>query len=147
MVDELPDVVDLLRAAVAGGASVHLALEAVDHHGRGPVSEALRGASSSAARGAGRLADLLEDAAGVLGDHGRPLVRALVAAEREGTPLGPALEMVGRDLRALRRRRVEGAIRRLPVQLVFPLVFCTLPACVLLTVIPLAGASLAHLLG
>lgn len=145
VLDELPDVVDLLRAAVAGGASVPLALAAVDRHGRGPVSEALRGAHRSASRGAGRLADQLEDVAHQLGDHSRPLLRALAAAERDGTPLGPALELVGRDLRSLRRRRVEGAIRRLPVQLVFPLVACTLPACVLLTVVPLAGASLTHL--
>ena len=41
---------------------------------------------------------------------------------------------VGAEARLLRRRASEVAARRLPVQLLFPLVLCTLPAFALLAV-------------
>jgi tight adherence protein C len=44
---------------------------------------------------------------------------------------------VGTEARLIRRRASEVAARRLPVQLLFPLVLCTLPAFGLLTVVPL----------
>jgi hypothetical protein len=45
----------------------------------------------------------------------------------------------------LRRRRAEEDARRLPVQLLFPLVLCVLPAFGLLAVVPLLLASLQSL--
>ena len=45
----------------------------------------------------------------------------------------------------MRRRRAEEAARRLPVQLLFPLVLCVLPAFVLLAVVPLLLAAVPQL--
>src|SRR5690606_20226266 len=56
IVDELPDVVDLLRLAVASGCTVRLALDAVVRHGRGRVPDLLATALDRVHRGA-RLAD------------------------------------------------------------------------------------------
>ena len=43
------------------------------------------------------------------------------------------------------RRRAEEAARRVPGKLLFPLVFCTLPAFALLTVAPLVASALESL--
>lgn len=144
VVDELPDVVDLLALAVDSGLGPRLGVEAVARRGEGPVSEALRSACAEVARGV-RLADALERLPSELGEVVRPVTTALVAAERYGVPLLPALAQVSADLRAVRRRRADEAVRRLTVKLVFPLVMCTLPAFALLTVIPLLAGSLRSL--
>lgn len=144
VVDELPDVVDLLVLAVGSGANVRLALEAVAPRAPPVFSAALERALSRA-RGDERLADALTAAAAPLGEPARALVAALLAAERYGVPLLPALERLAADGRADRRRRADEAARRLPVVLLFPLVLCVLPAFGLLTLAPLVAGALGSL--
>ena len=73
----------------------------------------------------------------------RPLADALLASDRLGAPVGPALARLAAEQRAELRRHAEANARRVPVRLLFPLVFVVLPAFGLLTVIPtlLAGFS------
>ena len=75
----------------------------------------------------------------------RPLVSVLLASERYGTPLLPALDRVAVDARARRRVAADEAARRVPVKLLFPLVLCILPAFALLTVVPLLAGALRSL--
>ena len=141
--DQLPDVVDLLAITTAAGLPVGAALVAVDDRPGGPLGAALARASTHVRHGGGTA-----DALAVLASAGppvRPLVDALVQHDRYGTPLLPALERVGIEARARRRRRAEEAARRLPVTLLFPLVLTTFPAFVLLTVVPLLAGSLGSL--
>jgi tight adherence protein C len=141
--DELPEVVDLVRLAVGSGLNVRLALDAVVRHHDGRVVAALRDVLARADRGA-RLGDAL-DAMATANEAVAPLVDALVATERYGAPLVAALDRVAADARTARRRRREEAARRVPVKLLFPLVFCTLPAFALLTVVPVLLRSLPSL--
>lgn len=141
--DETPEVVDLIRLGVGSGLNVRLALDAVVRHHDGLVAAELRDVLDRVDRGA-RLADAL-DTVRPGSDALRPLVDALVASERYGAPLTSALDRVADDARTSRRRRREEAARRVPVKLLFPLVFCTLPAFVLLTVVPVLLRSLPSL--
>lgn len=141
--DETPEIVDLIRLGVGSGLNVRLALDAVVRHHDGLVAAELRHALTRADRGS-RLADALDDI-GPGADATRPLIDALVASERYGAPLTAALDRVADDARTTRRRRREEAARRVPVKLLFPLVFCTLPAFVLLTVVPVLLRSLPSL--
>jgi len=139
----LPDTVDLFRLAVGAGLSVHQAVDAVAAHAPAPIDATL-----AEARRRVELGDRLGDALDVLdqlGDPVGPLAAALRGAARYGSPLGSALERVAADARVLRRRRAEEDARRLPVQLLFPLVLCVLPAFGLLAVVPLLLASLHSL--
>lgn len=146
VVQELPEVIDLLTVAVAGGLTVPLAVRAVARRVPGVVAEAFDRCGEQAALGR-RLADELEVIPDTLGDATRPLVRALVAAERYGTPIVDALARVSADVRVERRRRAEIEARRLPIKLLFPLVACVLPAFVLLTVVPVLAGSLDAIRG
>jgi tight adherence protein C len=139
----LPDTVDLFRLAVGAGLSVHQAVDAVALHAPPPVDATLAEIRRRVELGA-RLGDAL-DALDELGDPALPLAAALRGAARYGSPLGAALERVSADARVLRRRRAEEDARRLPVQLLFPLVLCVLPAFGLLAVVPLLLASLQSL--
>lgn len=141
--EQLPDLVDLFRSAVDAGLTVGQAVDAVGSRLDGPCGGALHVVRRRVALGERRAVAL--EALHDLGEPIRPLVSALIASERDGAPLGVALRAVADDARLLRRRAAEEAARRLPVQLLFPLVLCILPAFGLLTVVPLLAGTLRSL--
>lgn len=142
VVDQLPDLIDLLRLTTLAGLPVGAAITAIGSRPGGATAHSLNQAAQLLRRGASTSA-ALETLASHGGPPIRPLVDALVDHDRYGTPLGPALDRVGIESRMRRRRQAEEAARRLPVTLLFPLVLTTLPACVLLTVVPLVVSSLS----
>jgi tight adherence protein C len=143
VLDELPDVVDLLRLALGAGYSLRLALLAVADRTTGTFGDAMHRLRGRLERGQG-LGDALGELES-LGQPAAPLVSGLRASEQLGAPLLPLLVRLSDDARGARRRRAEERARRVPVKLLFPLVFCTLPAFGLLTVVPLLASALGHL--
>lgn len=145
LLGEIPDLTELFRLAVGAGLTVHQAVDAVGT--RAPVQSAVQLADVASRVAVGhRLADAL-DRFGAGNEAFRPLASALASAERYGVALGPTLDRLADDARLQRRRQAEELARRLPVQMLFPLVLCILPAFALLTVVPLvltAVAGLAH---
>jgi hypothetical protein len=65
-----------------------------------------------------------------------PVAEVLALSERSGAPTAELLERLADEARADLRRRAEAHARRVPVRLLFPLVFLVLPAFGLLTVVP-----------
>jgi len=143
LVDQLPDVVDLLALTTAAGLPVAAAVISVGDRPGGPLGGALARAATHVRHG-GTLADALTHLVAT-GSEVRPLADALIHHDRYGSPLLPALERVSIETRARRRRHAEEAARRLPVTLLFPLVLTTFPAFVALTVVPLLAGSLGSL--
>lgn len=141
--DAVTELVDLLRLAVAAGLSVHQVVELVLDRAPEPFIQPLLEVQRRVRLGV-RLGDAL-DALEPLGEPVRPLVAALRSAAFDGVPLAPALERVAFDARLQRRRAAETAARRLPVQLLLPLVLCVLPAFGLLAIIPLVIVSVQAL--
>jgi tight adherence protein C len=141
---ELPEAAELLAIAIGAGCNPLGAVEAAARRLEGPVGVALASVVRRVRAGE-RLDDALGEAALLLGDPARPLLDALRAGERYGTPLLPGLRRCGVDLRAARRRRAEEAARRVPVRLLFPLCGCVLPAFVLLTFVPLLTGGVGSL--
>lgn len=144
VVDDLPDLIDLLGVAVGAGLTVPLALAAVGPRLSGPLAGGVHQVVGRTQLGLPR-AEALELLCVEVGEVARPLVAALQGAERYGTPLVPVLERLAAEARLRRRRHAEAAARRVPVRLLFPLVLCTLPAFALLTVVPLLAGSLSSL--
>lgn len=142
--DELPDTVEMLVVLVRSGLSPAQAVDLLAD--RAP--EAWRPAFATVRqrrRNGARLADALDALTSLLGAPGQQVLDALAASERFGQPLLPALERLSTDGRAIRRRSNEERSRQLPVRLSLPLVLCTLPAFVLLTIVPLLGGTLSSL--
>ncbi len=139
MEEELADVTDLLRVAIAAGLPATRALAEVGRRHRGLLAGELRATSRRVALGvpsADALAVLVRrcPAEGVA-----PLVAALRRAERHGSPLGPALEAIAADARARRAQAIrERAARAAPkIQLVVALLL--VPAVMLLVAAALAA--------
>lgn len=138
-----PELVDLFRLAVGAGLSVHQVVDVVEPHAPLVFSPTLSEVRRRVALGQ-RLGDAF-DALDELGEPVRPLVGALRSAAFDGVALGPALERVAADARLQRRRWAEINARKLPVQLLFPLVVCILPAFGFLAIVPLLASSLSSL--
>ncbi len=144
VVATVPEIIDLFVLATGAGHPVQRAMQMVASRASGPVGDELRHAAQRVVCGA-RTADALDALAEELGDPVRPLIGVLVASERYGTPLVPALERLAAEARTDRRRRAEEAARKVPVKLLFPLVLCSLPAFALLTVVPLLVGAFGSL--
>ena len=138
---ELPVTLDLLGVAVGAGCTPYLAVEIAARWVPPLMSARLASVRDACALGA-TFADALDDLA-ARAPPLRPVAEALLASDRLGAPVGPALTRLATEQRAELRRRAEAHARRVPVRLLFPLVFVVLPAFGLLTVIPtlLAGFS------
>ena len=139
----IPELIDLFRLGVGSGRSVHQLLEVVAPRAPRVFVPALDEVRRRVGLGQ-RLGDAL-DALDVLGESARPLAMALRSAAFDGIALGPALERVAADARLQRRRRAEIHARRLPIQLLFPLIVCVLPAFGLLAIVPLVSSAVSSL--
>jgi tight adherence protein C len=140
----LPDAIDLLSLVVSAGVPPRQALATVaprcpePHRGAWCEVVARIEAGQAYPTAVGRLAL-------ALGAPLQPLVNALVVAERDGVALVPALDRCAAEAHRRRRVRAEEAARRAPVLMLFPLVFCVLPAFGLLTIVPLLAGSVSDL--
>jgi tight adherence protein C len=140
---DVPVVLDLLGVAVGAGCTPYLAVEVAARWSPASVGAPLAGVLRACALGVS-----FESA---LGDAARatpllePVAGALLASDRLGVPVGPVLARLAEEERTALRRRAEGRARRIPVRLLFPLVFLVLPAFVLLTVVPGLAAGLGRL--
>ena len=147
----LPSLVVLLQVALAGGQSPRGALNAVRPfaEGDGPLAVATRvivGVAERLSLGAS-FADAIiagECAAEVTPQTQRVL-DLLRRSELDGEPLMVHLDIVLLDLRRHRTNALDTAAQRLTVSLLFPLVFCILPAFIVLAVVPLVIGALAGL--
>jgi len=131
---DLPVAVDLVGVAVGAGCTpweaVYLAVQFSPVTVAAPLDRALQetavgGSFDKALANAGTIEPVLA-----------PLTDVLRTSVRSGAPMAPTLARVAGEVRADIRRRAEARARTVPVRLLFPLVFCALPAFGLLTVAP-----------
>jgi pilus assembly protein TadC len=140
---ELPVALDLLGVAVGAGCTPYLAVEVAARWAPPVVAALLDTVLAKCSLGAGFEAALDDVARAV--PRLEPLRDALLASDRLGAPVGDALARLAAEERAALRRRAEAHARKVPVRLLFPLVFLVLPAFVLLTVVPGLAAGLSRL--
>jgi pilus assembly protein TadC len=140
---ELPVAVDLLGVAVGAGCTPYLAVEVAARWSPPRMAAAFTEVLRTCSLGLGFEAAL--DGMARSTPRLRPLADALLATDRLGVPVGPVLARLADDDRTALRRAAEAHARRIPVRLLFPLVFLVLPAFVLLTVVPGLAAGLGRL--
>lgn len=136
-----PAVIDLLSACLLAGLNPYRALVRVAERSPDALRAELRRAAAELDMGRTPAAALraVGDRTGL--DELRAVAAALEAAERWGAPPAEALAARAEALRSRARLRAEAEAGRAAVRLAFPLVFCFLPAFVLLVVVPtMAGA-------
>lgn len=141
--EAFPDALDLMRVCIEAGLGLDAAIERVGREMQlesKALSEEFHLVSLELRAGAARSDALRNLALRVSLDDIDALVSMLVQADRFGTSVADALRVHSETLRTRRRLIAEEAAAKLPVKLLFPLVFCVFPA--LLTVL-LGPAAIA----
>lgn len=136
-----PAVIDLLGACLLAGLNPYRSLIRVAQRSPAALRAELARAAAELDMGRTPAAALRAVGERTSLDELRAAAAALDAAERWGAPPAEALAARAEALRSRARLRAEAEAGRAAVRLAFPLVFCFLPAFVLLVVVPtMAGA-------
>ncbi|MET1003243.1 MAG: type II secretion system F family protein [Acidimicrobiia bacterium] len=138
---ELPVAVDLTAVAIGAGYTAFGTVGVVARWGAPAVAAVFAGIDRRAALGAPFDVALRE--AGAAAPPVQPLTDVLRTSGRLGAPIAASLATLSQEVRADARRRAEARARTVPVRLLFPLVFCVLPAFALLTVVPVLVSGMS----
>lgn len=132
----LPDFLDRLALGLDAGLGFEVALRRTAHDFRGLLGENLRRLVRQLDRGHPRAEALRDMADRTPSDDLHAFVAAVQQSDRLGTSLARSLRVQTDLLRARRRRRAQEASRRLPILIIFPLVFFFLPALLIIYLAP-----------
>jgi tight adherence protein C len=124
----LPDMLDQVTIGVEAGLGFEASLARTARSGEGPLSDELLRTLQDVQAGMSRgeaLKRLVERAEI---DELNHFVLAVVQAESYGIPIAQVLRVQSGELRVRRRQRAEERAQKLPVKILFPLMFCVLPA-------------------
>ena len=135
--DDIAELTGHLAVALHTGNGITEALMAARH--LSPGAAAVAAALRNGHRIEEALAQLPQTSASIR------LTHTLIAAHRDGLPVAMTVHQLADDAHEAGRRAVETSIRRLPTTLAFPVVMCTLPSFLLITVAPMMLGALGQL--
>lgn len=147
LIRDLPDALDLLTISVEAGLTFDAAMAQVARRTDGPLAGEFFRVLQEMAIGVGR-----SDAMRALADRTglselRGFVTAMVQADTFGVPVAGVLRVQSAELRVRRRQRAEEAAQKVPVKIVFPLIFCIMPALFIVIIGPAAISILRTFAG
>lgn len=128
MRNALPDILDVLTISVEAGLGFDAAMAQVAMNGRGPMHNEIGRVLQEMQIGAGRAEALRSLAARTTIVELRTFTASIVQATELGIPIAAVLREQAKEMRVLRRQRAEEAAQKVPIKILFPLVFCLFPA-------------------
>ena len=128
IVRDLPDTIDLLSLCVNAGLDFLLALKwVIDKSVASILTEELKHVMQEVHVGKPRRDALTDFANKYKIPDLSTFTRALVQADRMGTSVADALNIIAEDMRISRFRRGEQIALKAPLKMLFPLLFCIFP--------------------
>ncbi len=138
IINTLPDMLDLLTVAVEAGLGLDAAMTRVGERMVGPLGEELRRTVQEIHMGKPRR-EALRDLGWRTGVEDIGIfVSALIQAEELGISIGNVLRVQADRMRERRLMRAREMAQRVPIKIIFPLIFFILPTLFLLMLGPLA---------
>ncbi|HEX2497600.1 MAG TPA: type II secretion system F family protein [Actinomycetes bacterium] len=125
---DLPDALDLLTITVEAGLAFDSALEQVARNTTGPLAGEFFRVLQEMHIGLGRA-----EAFKGLGERTnvpelRQFVTSMVQADTFGIPIAQVLRVQAKEMRTRRSQLAEERAQKVPVKILFPLIFCIMPA-------------------
>jgi tight adherence protein C len=145
MLRGLPDSMDLLTICVEAGLGLDAAFLRVMEKQSGPLVDEIRQMLREIGLGKSRRDGLLDLADRTQLDDVRTFANAVIQAEQLGTSLAQVLRVQSQRVRVRRRQRAEQEARRVPVKMVFPLVFCLMPSLFIFIIGPIVANAINYL--
>jgi tight adherence protein C len=138
---ELPDALDLMTISVESGLAFDGALRQVAQRATGPLAREFYRVLQEMQIGNSRL-----DAMRALGERTdvpelRSFLGAMVQADEFGIPVASMLRVQAVEMRVKRSQRAEELAQKVPVKILFPLIFCIMPSLFIVVMGP-AGITL-----
>jgi tight adherence protein C len=142
----LPDALDLLTISVEAGLGFDAALAQVARNTEGPLAEEFFRVLQEMQIGLGR-----SEAFRALAERSnvpdlRNFVTAMVQADVFGVPIANVLRVQAREMRVKRTQRAEEQAQKVPVNILFPLIFCILPVLFVVVIGPAAVSIIRNFL-
>ena len=125
---KLPDMMDLIFVSVEAGLGFDMALKRTTEKMPGPLSDEIKRALDEMNKGRSREEALrgIYHRTGV--EDLSSFITAVIQSEQLGSNIANMLRVQSTSMRQRRRQRAEQAAMKVPVKLLFPLVFFMMPA-------------------
>jgi tight adherence protein C len=124
----LPDIMDTLTVSVEAGLGFDAAIAQITRYGRGPLAGEFARVLQEMQIGRSRV-----DALRALGQRTnvaelKAFCAIVVQATELGVPIANVLREQAKEMRIRRRQHAEEQAQKVPVKILFPLIFCLFPA-------------------
>lgn len=138
MLNALPDALDLLTISVEAGLGFDAAVDRVAKNTKGPLAQELSRLLQEIQIGVGRM-----EAMRAMGERStikdlKSFCLAMVQADALGIPIARVLRVQSTEMRTKRRQRAEEKAQKVPVKILFPLIFFILPSLFVVIIGPIA---------
>jgi tight adherence protein C len=133
---QMPDMIDLLIVTIEAGLGILASMRVASETLRDPLGQELRltlqeqrmGLSvGEAIQSLGRRADC---------DNMRIFVRALTQGEKLGVSIGKTMRDLAEEMRKRRKASAEERAQKMPIKMLFPLLFFIFPAIFIVLLVP-----------
>jgi tight adherence protein C len=124
----MPDALDMLTVCVEAGLGFDAALAQVARNTEGPLAAEFARALQEMQIGAARTQVLRAIVDRTSVTELRAFISALIQAAELGIPVAHVLREQAKEMRVKRRQRAEEKAQKVPVKILFPLIFCLFPA-------------------
>jgi tight adherence protein C len=140
---DLPDALDLLTITVEAGLAFDAAVTQVARNTTGPLADEFFRVLQEIQLGRSRSQALEQMGERINVDELNIFVSAVVQADALGIPIAHVLRVQAKEMRIKRSQRAEEAAMKVPVKILFPLIFCILPSLFVIVIGP-AAVTIYH---
>lgn len=141
----LPDMLDLLYVSVEAGLAFDMGMKKTAEKTKGPLSEELKRALDDISKGRNREDALKGMVARTKVDDISTFVTSIIQAEKLGSNIANVLRVQSVTMRQMRRQRAQEIAAKIPVKMLFPLVFFLFPALFVVILGPAAISVIENL--
>lgn len=124
---ELPNALDQMLISVQAGLGFEAAMSRSAQNGSGPLADEFSRTLQDMQVGRARKDAYLAFAGRVDSPDLRSFIRAVVQADIYGIAIAKVLKEQAQEMRTKRRQRAEEHAMKIPVKILFPLIFCIFP--------------------
>lgn len=124
---ELPNALDQMLISVQAGLGFEMAMGRAGSNGKGPLADELIRTLQDIQVGRSRKDAYLAMSERIDVPDVRSFVRAVVQADAYGVAIASVLKAQAQDMRIKRKQRAEEHAMKMPVKMLFPLIFFILP--------------------
>ena len=141
---ELPNSLDQMLISVQAGLGFEAAMARAAQNGKGPLADEFIRTLQDIQVGRSRKDAYLDMALRLDVPDVRSFIRAVVQADAYGIAIAKVLKAQASEMRMKRRQRAEEHAMKIPVKVLFPLIFCIFPMLFIILLGPAVMKIIAH---